>query len=373
VTGDTSYRDAVRAELLAQIADRGVDFSNTAKWNHNSGCLTGGVDPTFELANWLNRLLHGYDYIRASLSSQDRTKIEAWFLTAARFFDYFATSGPSKRFPNRERDDYSSSPLPRGDCANTSLYYGGPCRYEWHDGWNNLNLLATRFTGLAGILLNDATLKSHAKRFVKEWFAYIVYPDGSQGELDRWASTSPDKGIGYWGGALAHVIALADAFARSGDPELYTYTTSAGMYGTAGGQKGLSLVLTRYLQYRDHTVRRYATTSSGGQTDSTLIDGVDASKGWQSINDISNGTMANLYYKSDYIKLHYTRTRTGLPAYPKDPAGGQGWWGGTDNIFPGMLFMFGQMEGKVWPYPGEKPEGSKPTPPQNFRLSSAEN
>src|SRR5687768_1999383 len=50
VTGDTSYRDAVRAELLAQIAERGVDFTNTAKWNHNSGCLTGGVDPTFELA-----------------------------------------------------------------------------------------------------------------------------------------------------------------------------------------------------------------------------------------------------------------------------------------------------------------------------------
>jgi hypothetical protein len=359
VTQDRSYRDAVARELLAQVSERGVDFANTAKWNHQSGCLTGVVDPTFELANWATRLLFGYDYIKSTLSSGERQTIERWFLNAGRFFDWYHLNATAKRFPDRDRDDYRTSPFARGPCSNTSLYYGGPCRYRWHNAWNNLVLLATRFSGLVGVAFDDAALKAHAKRFVQEWFAYMIWRDGSQGELDRWRDGRTERGFGYWAGAMGNAIVLADAFCRAGDCALFTYETGAGMYGTEGGQKGLLSVIRRYLEYRDGTVRRYATNSSAGRTEATRIDGVDGT--WQHIGDVSNVTLANLYYKDAYLKSHYLRTRPGLPDYPRRLAGGQGWWGGQDNLFPGILFMWGGLDGKVWPYPKAGPSPPAPT------------
>jgi len=83
------------------------------------------------------------------------------------------------------------------------------------------------------------------------------------------------------------------------------------------------------------------------------IDGISTFSdltNWRTINDIWF-SMANVYYKNTYIKNVYTRV-TPMPAYPATPAsaGGSAYSGPWD-VFPGMLFMFGQMENQVWPYP----------------------
>jgi hypothetical protein len=124
---------------------------------------------------------------------------------------------------------------------------------------------------------------------------------------------------------------------------------SAGLHGTAGGEKGLLGVITRYLQYRD------GTRSASQRNRNTLIDGVHAPRGLQSINDVSNIVLANLFYRSDYIRSHYRRMKPGLPEYPAEVAQGQNWWGGADDIYPGILFMWGGLEGKVYPYGGGIP------------------
>jgi hypothetical protein len=141
------------------------------------------------------------------------------------------------------------------------------------------------------------------------------------------------------------------------------------MWETDGGPKSLLRTITRYLQYRDHTVKRYATTSASQVGDATyLIDAVTT--GYQSVLDVPL-SMANKFYKSGYISSHYLRTLAGLPGYPADPAGGQNWWGGSQGIYPGILFMFGQMEDKVSPYP----KGSSDDIPQplNLRIVSGGN
>jgi hypothetical protein len=69
------------------------------------------------------------------------------------------------------------------------------------------------------------------------------------------------------------------------------------------------------------------------------------------INEVQT-LIANLYYRDDYIRSVYKREAPGTPPYPAfveqgagDPEGGEG------GTFPGVLFMFGDLEGEVWPYP----------------------
>jgi hypothetical protein len=245
------------------------------------------------------------------------------------------------------------------------MYFGGPCRYEWQSAWSNLAFNQMRFVGAAGVMLNHTALKASAKRFAKEWLRYMIYPDGSAGELDRWQTAARERGYNYWAQSLGSYTSLANHFARIGDTELYDYVTSDGHYGTQGGPKSFLNSTTRNFQYRDHSVMRYATaTASENGNAAYLIDGIETN--YQRIGDVDL-TCANLYYKSDYIKSHYMRTKPGLPGYPADPAGAWNGWGGEFGLLPGVLLMCGQMEGNVWPFPKPSNELSKPT---NLRIVS---
>ena len=53
---------------------------------------------------------------------------------------------------------------------------------------------------------------------------------------------------------------------------------------------------------------------------------------------------ANVFYKDTLIQQAYNRTKTSVSG------AGYNVWGGDWGNLPGALFMFGQMEGKVWPY-----------------------
>ena len=89
---------------------------------------------------------------------------------------------------------------------------------------------------------------------------------------------------------------------------------------------------------------------------------------WTNIGD-NNTALPNLFYQNAYIKSIYMRTAPGAPGYPANPGGGGteargGEWG----IYPGVLFMFGDMEGKVSPYPIIGADTSPPAPPVNLRM-----
>lgn len=356
LTGDTAYSTAVRTELLAQVAVSGVDFTNTSKWSHNTGCLTGVVDPSYQLGDWVTRLMLAYDWTKDTFSAGQKTTVETWFSEAATFFQWFHTdnpNGPGKRWPNRSTDTYTSSPMALGSC--NSMYFGSPDWCQWHDAWNNLMGVQARTTGLAGILLNNQTMIDHSKRFAREYFAYNVWPDGSIGELQRWLPSNRQHGISYAGTGLANIVYLAEALARNGDDSLYTFTTTSGFNGSNGGPKGMEMVWQRYFEYRDHTITRYASSTTADNVAANIIDGVDDhNNNQQDIKEIA-ASIANKYYQSNYFKSHYMRTIGGVvPGYGTNIRGGsdqyQGAGGGAGYPFPGVLFMFGQMETLVNPY-----------------------
>src|SRR5688572_13309669 len=61
LTGDATYANPVRTELLNQITQAGTDFTNTSKWC--PGPLGSGN--IIFVVPWLIRLMHSYDYLLA--------------------------------------------------------------------------------------------------------------------------------------------------------------------------------------------------------------------------------------------------------------------------------------------------------------------
>jgi hypothetical protein len=363
ITGNTKYRDAVRNELIAQANEPLTNFRNTSRF-----CLPprdlNDANPGFAIAQWVNRLLVGYEYIKNSLSKSDRDKLDAWFLGAGIYFQKCMDANFTKRFRDRENGNYTlTSYTVNSEKSNKSyqLYYGGPKAGFLAQAYNNRRANIVRLIGLVGVSQNHAGLKKSAKLWFQEWLKYSVFPSGDVADLHRgigpgagYAATN-EKGLNYAFSLTGAMIDLADAFARSGDPTLYNYTTSEGAFGTQGSSKSLKGVIKNLLGFLNKSKYKYATANgyNSGKT-SFLIDGYDPSisaKAKEIVYD-SWFAMANLYYKDSFIRDSYLRNASGTrpyPRYARNIGPNQPWSGQTDLV-PGQLFLFGQMEGKVWPY-----------------------
>jgi hypothetical protein len=344
VDGTTSVRDAVLAELLAQAAVAGADFSNGTRWCTSS---PDDSDSAFSIGNFMTKLLFAYDYIRPGISGADQTTLDTWFLNAANYWESIVDLLVLNAFPDRNTDNYTTpTDAGLGSCINT-LYYGGPNNSCWGEFWNNRSATIVRFFTSAGVLLNNSTLKNQGKRWFREWLIYNVFSDGTPGEYYRWAEGVPSLGWSYASYIIGSMVGVADVIARSGDTELYTFSSSSGRNGTAGGPKSLLQVLTTHLGAVNGTVVRYGTGIAGNNGNINYrIDSDDnaVSSEQPRIEDIFTA-QANLYYQDTFVKSIYMRTASGAPAYPATPnSGGDNVYGGDWGIHAGLLFQFGQME-----------------------------
>lgn len=371
ITGETAYRDSVLTELLAQAGTTGTDFTNTIKW-----CPTQGGQTFFETANWMSKLGFAYNFIREGISGANQTTLDAWFSGYGIYAEGYLHSVINDRYPNRKSDDYASTPQAEGACHAT-LYMRGnntfaTCADEWRFAWYNQTSAIARAMAIVAHIVDNATLKTESERFVKEWLAYGVFFDNTDSiattaEYYRCCNSNtarfPNLGWGYSSDIIEDMATIADLRARDGDPELYNYSTSVGQYGSEGGPKTLQKVIETHLRMADHSILRYGvkTTSEfgGGAIAANLIDaaysGVNASGVNVTANyvfDISTAGIVNKFYNDAYFKSTYTRVNSAMPNYPSVPTSccTTGWEGGW-SIWPGVLFMHGQMEGKVWPYP----------------------
>jgi len=342
LTGKTSYRDAVRVALLAQAATPGTDFSNTARW-----CTAVGTATNQEPANWLRRLAYAYSYIRAGISAGDKATLDAFFLKAGNFFEVVIGNPPAVRFSNRLEDNYTSCGSGGSACPGKDdgiLYFGGPTVKNFHKAWTNKAASDAAFVAAVGVLVNNTTLKARAKRFVEEWFKFAVWPNGAVVDQNRWHGFTPQLGYTYAGTAIGSIVTIVDHLARDGDTSLYRFATSDGMFGTEGGPKSLLSVLQHFAALTNGTVREYASITSASNA-KFLIDHTAEISGKDAITYV-NMAPANLYYKNQSIKTAY------LTPIPRSYAsGGYDSRGGDWGSYPDILFMFGEMENLVLPYP----------------------
>jgi hypothetical protein len=366
LTGNTSYRDAVLNELLAQAATPGTNWADSTLWNVSTSCAYGDAW-SWEITAWLTKLLYGYDYIRNSISAANRATLDTWFTNAANLWNANTHAIITTRFPNRDSDDYTTWGPGYPVCIGPVLtHFGGFTHCDFHEGWSNRSVNHIRFVGLVGIMTNNTALKDRAKRWVKEWVRFTNFADSTNSQFHRSiADGHPGIGWNYVSLTLGGMVALADAFARIGDLELFNYSISLGSpdgsLTPAGGPKSILSVVKKYLDYVDGTVQRYATTDSAQNGDPNYkIDSVDEVLGTAWISDIF-AAQGNLFWRDARVKSGYLRQAFGAPAYPSNPSSfGACVYCGDWATLPGVLFMFGQMEGQVNPYGGTR---TTTTPP----------
>lgn len=391
-----NYSSQVRQLLLAQIAEPGTDFTDTNKWPNSmlGDGWSGGISVMF------TRLAYAYDYCRiafpGTFSAQDREDIEAWFSDAAFYWARNVDFLIRTAFPNRNTQFDTSVDVAgiyptdiRGNSPGTPGAGAGITHYDctlgqrghlaggWTDLHNNRSTVQVRF-GVVGSMLrstpssNDLQSQRWAKMWFKEWLTYSVFDDNMINDYFRWEDT-PQNGWQYSGNAIGTMATVADLFARAGDTSLYDFETSAGSEwvsnpsgyngDTVGGPKSLLGVIQRHASFvnqRSTGVPGWVGSESdhcGGDISSYLIQPVDdinfgIGSPWARIDD-TRYPHANIYYQDNNVKLAYTRQLSGAPAYPQFPStnGNANAWTGPWWEFCGVLFMFGQMEGVVNPYP----------------------
>jgi hypothetical protein len=370
VQNDATVRAGVITELLAQAQHAGVQWNNTTVWSGScTSQMTHSHAPMLYMNTWMAKIIVAYDFVRRHMSSGQQATMDAWLLAySTRFEPTNHRVYLTQRFPKRGVDDYSVvssySPL-------HLLYFGGPSHGPWHNAWDNTMSTGYLNHGLISIITHNQPLQDWTKRFVREWVRYQMWSEGQLGDLYRWHQDggSPCKGYWYAGEQMGHILMLAEAFARNGDSSLYEYVTSDGIYGSQGGSKSLKLAAQHFQNMvrgaANGGVNRMATTNASKATDLRYrIDGdcndytatgESGSFNWDGIEEVFVA-IGNRFWNDNAIKTGYMRQSpyAAYPTSPNGPGGCGSTYEGPWCILPGVLFMWGQMEGKVTPYPSSK-------------------
>lgn len=280
VRGDASLLPAIRSRLLSEARSPANELQRR--------CLRdlGGpmIDAWFGEASWLLRYAVAYDFARGGLSADDRTVIDNFLRRNAYVLAAQLDLGLGWLFPNRHWGSYTlraRDAAATGDAAYTRerADTNGDCRidssdpasgftnfnYVRADGstgprtsllsqwYNNRKALNAAFVGAAGVLLGDAELIVRAKRYVMEWLAYSVWPDGSQGEYLRNGDYCiANQGVIYAAANEQSALLIGRMLARQGDRSLFSHRTRTGLFGSESavgdGDKSIELVISTHVR-----------------------------------------------------------------------------------------------------------------------------
>ncbi|HXH09768.1 MAG TPA: LamG domain-containing protein [Alphaproteobacteria bacterium] len=354
---DTGVRNQVLSTLKAQISRPGVDFSNRSKWCLDRSTRLYDLNPGFVVAEWATRLLYAYDYIQPYISASDRQAINAWFGYAGYYFRINSDEsiitdiyGTEANFLN---GILSSNGASLANNCDTTYYgamglthIGGNKICTLGQYFNNRRAHMTAFYAQVGIMLNDGKMKSWSKHMVQEYIKYHVYPDSTLNELYRSHKNNAALGWAYAFQTYGKMMDIADVFARAGDSSLYEFVTSEGGGPTKGGSKSIKTPAEFYVKTTEGTWLIYNWNTSISVEN--LISGV-----WYPSNYYGYDVwlaQPNIYWKDSAVTQAYldpgAKNKQGTTAVRDTDFS----WMGSGKAYPGKLFMFGQMEGKVWPY-----------------------
>jgi hypothetical protein len=382
VRGTTTHTATVKAELLWQAQVSWANFDDEGHWCTGANG-THDNDP-FQIPQWLTRLLFAYDYARPHFSAGEQAIMEEWFWRSGNYWRIDIDQDLLNIFPNRLSDsDAGMSGCANDDFCGALTYTGGPVT-KWHMSYtNNRRGAMWRHVALVGIALTQygytpqahrsddggadlARLITSGRLFVKELIRHTLWPQGAFGEFCRGEPESlPDLGWQYTMSTLGQAMDIADALARTGDTSLYTYNTAAGICAATDGStvgtindggarvgenRDLLFAMQSMAKYPSDGYARYLGTI--GNQD-LRIDGRHPRSGpsWHSISEHFLA-VSNRYFQDSQIQAVYRRQASGTVAYPSSPASGSGQepWTGSNSIYPGVLFLFGQLEGVGDPY-----------------------
>ena len=401
ITNDPRYANAAKTWLLYAVTNPANDISKR--------CFTtvasDGVNPPsrtdtdgFLESQWVNRMVMTYDFVKQGMTDSERKLAETMFLKWGYYFAAHMQWGLESVFPSRGRGDYTPGKqindwAATGPFATRLADTNHDCKLDGNDDqrqvivhtgtdaagnpgpaisilslfFNNRRSNEALSTGLIGLLLQENRLTTEAKRYVNEWLAYSVYSDGSQGEYQRNGDYCiPQQGLIYGAMNSSAALILADGLARKGDTSLYDLKVTAGLFGTQplpGNTKTLLTPIKHHLDLltgnsseyyfeRDRTVQApRAETSLGNQTSHYWHQNA-----MDNYHDLSY-LVAARFYKQSYLRDAIMRVPSAGPhvqPFPGSTGNVPNGFNGASTIFPGVLFMYGELPSSAWPYAAGK-------------------
>ncbi len=364
INSDSDLKTKAATWINNQVNRGTLDFANTTRWCvNNSAC-----EMTFTIAEWLNIILFAIDYLEIldanTFTSGEQTAIHDWYVAFATMVNQSFINNRNGLFVDRLNGDYTTTQA--AGYGWTSIPFmesdgtPGP-NYSIYHRWNNRQNGVIYCLANIAVKFNESTFRTEAVRLGKEVSMFSICPTGYLTDFDRWSDSGgaePDKGWSYGCSVLGQAVCAADVLARDGDTSVYDFVTSAGAFDTVGTPSGwagksLKYAMTVMGQYLDRTIDRYGTSTAGNAGNAAYrIDGFVSATSKYRLNDFYY-LLGNNYYKDAYIKSIYMRTASGVDAYPSvaNSQNGDLDYQGQSGMFPGVLFMFGQMENLVDPYP----------------------
>jgi hypothetical protein len=345
VAGNTSYRDAAKTAILAQLNDISLDFSNTVLWKRG---VLYDVNPGFIIPEWAHRYFMAYNYIKSSFSESQQNALDVWFENIALFLQFDLDKPFVDFFVERGEVPYvfkvASNNTSKAVSSGYFTYDGGDNVKILHEYYNNRRLTAAKYLAYLGVYRENESLINSAKLYYKELIKFGCFSNGLLADMYRGdSSTLKEQGVAYTASMAMIMWDMASMFAKNGDFDLLYYYTSDGKFGTEGGPKSLQLILDKIFSIYNKTLELYM--------DGERLDGEYAPQNWKSIYDM-NLAAANIFYKNNTWKQTYLRTHAGSNPIPANPAGAGAVNGymGTGGASPGRAFMFAQLEDVIFPY-----------------------
>ena len=344
VQDDAALRKAVLTELHTHATAPGLQWSNSTLF----GCpeFIGGT--TMPWNSVFVKYVIGYSFVREQAPDAQRATLDAWFLAYGQRMEWSVHETVKKRFPQRKQEDYTLSSS-YSTCQSPKALYVQSSPYQtcaFHNAWTNQTALSALAVGLTGVLLQDGALQAEATRFFQEWVRYMVWPDGTEGETDRWVNGAPQHGMSYAGLGIIQMTLLAEVFSRAGDARLYDYTATDGLHSSQvtheGTTKSLKATITEYISRVRETRSIYADSKADAtRLDSNMADCCQ----WHTVNDVIMAALVS--------RAHPTVTpavlRAGGPPYASTVQSNCGSGGPTSLawatgdawcVLPGVMFMY---------------------------------
>jgi F5/8 type C domain len=368
LTGDRSYADPVRTELLNQITKPGTDWANTSKWCYQ----TLGTSNSIHIIPWIFRLLVAYDYVVAGekagltavFSATEKAAINQWFVNSANVWKDALNRIANCCFAYHGIFASPQDLTPSGGATPLRLlYYGGPSMPQatyntfFNQPMNNVILMMG-----VGVMTNNASLKQSASAFATAFIKAGIWDNGAVADFGRWADCNPTCPGSMWGhtaGPMNTLTAVADMLARAGDTSLYDLTAPTQVIGGSGGTVSLRKALNLWARMANKTTLLYGTSNAAEVGPSKLLSW-DTNGGTAGDYTDFASMAANLYYNDPDIHTAMTRASKSVNTSSgcRDASQG-GCFSGVASAWADLPFMYGNMEGQVNPY---GTGGPTPTP-----------
>ena len=351
----------VVSHLVQQAAQSGADFGNTAKWCVPPGTHLGDANPVFATAEWLTRILYAYDYVRSTASSGNQTTIETWLSNAGNYMRLNSDVDIVSNFYNSSETNFFNGTLNASGVTNSNthwnswdLYDGGPGVNQLAAWFNNRRGQMMGFYGQVGVMLNNTTMINWAKAWVREALKYHIYPGGAPNELYRSTDdNAPEAGWQYGSAVVGRMLDTADALARTGDYDLYNYSTTGGGLSAGSPAKTIQSACRFFVDTTEGTLVIYkpgAAHTTNYQMDGVLKTAAGDSANSYRVNEIFI-CKGNLFWEDNDFQTAYMNPGPANKLGETTIQDANRGWMGSGSVHPGMLFMWGQLEGLVDPYP----------------------